>query len=80
MMKKRDTGAVAKAWRIFNKHPKSPAEALAAAKRAGVNQHTPATQYQRWLHASAAQRKAKVDGSGSKKKDEKVASEAAARS
>ena len=58
---KRSSGAVAKAWVIFNKQPKAERkDLLAACERAGINVHTAKTQYQRWLHASKAERAAKV--------------------
>ena len=51
----------AKAWAIFNKHPNDRAEALAACAKAGINPSTAKTQWQRWLHASKAQRAAKAN-------------------
>jgi hypothetical protein len=60
---KRGSGAVAKAWAIFNKHPKSErAEVLVLCDKAGLNPHTSKTQYQRWLHASKSERTEKVNG------------------
>ena len=60
---KRSFGAVAKAWTIFNKHPKAErAEVLALCDKAGLNASTSKTQYQRWLHASPKQRIEKVNG------------------
>ncbi len=48
---KRGSGAVAKAWAIFNKHPKAERkDVLAACAKAGINPNTAKTQYQRWLH------------------------------
>jgi hypothetical protein len=61
---KRSSGAVAKAWKIFSKNPKDRAEALAAAAKAGINSSTAKTQWQKFLHASPAQRKAKLNGNG----------------
>lgn len=56
------SGAVAKAWAIFSKHPKERAAALAAAEKAGLNANTAKTQWQRFIHASPKQRAAKVAG------------------
>ena len=54
---KRSAGAVSKAWAIFNKNPKAERhEVLATCEKAGINPNTAKTQYQRWLHASKAQR------------------------
>jgi len=71
---KRSSGAVATAWKVFAK-AKDRAEALAAAAKAGVNPNTAKTQWQKWLHSSPAQRKAKLNGNGSSKKEEKKAAE-----
>jgi hypothetical protein len=68
---KRSNGAVAKAWAIFTKHSKDRAEALAAAEKAGINKFTAATQWQKFNHASPAERKAKLDGGSGKKKEGK---------
>jgi len=67
---KRSSGAVAKAWKIFNKQPKADRkDLLAACEKAGINSSTAKTQYQRWLHASKSERAAKVNGNGSEKKE-----------
>jgi len=59
---KRSSGAVAKAWVIFNKQPKAERKDLiAACEKAGINVHTAKTQYQRWLHASKTQRAVMVE-------------------
>jgi hypothetical protein len=69
---KRASGAVATAWKVFSKNPKAERkEQLEAAVKAGVNLNTAKTQYQLWLHASPKQRAEKVDGNGSKQKEEK---------
>lgn len=58
--KKRGSGAVAKAWAIFNRHPKVERQvALAACAKAGINPNTAKTQWQLWTHASKAERTAK---------------------
>ena len=78
-MKKRQAGAVTQAWKVFAKHPKERAEALAACEKAGINPNTAKTQWQRWLHSSPAERKTMV--SGNKKKEvKKTAQEVAAQS
>lgn len=53
---KRSNGAVAKAWKVFAKHPKDRAAALAAAEKAGINSSTAKTQWQKFLHSSPTQR------------------------
>lgn len=69
---KRSSGAVAKAWAIFNKQPKAERKDLiTACEKAGINLHTAKTQYQRWLHASKSERAAKVNDTGTKRKEEK---------
>ena len=46
---KRSSGAVAKSWEIFSKHPKAERkDVIALAVKAGINVHTAKTQYQRW--------------------------------
>lgn len=58
--KKSSSGAVAKAWTVFNKHPKAERhEVLAACAKAGINSNTAKTQYQLWAHASKTERAAK---------------------
>ena len=58
--KKSSSGAVAKAWTVFNKHPKAERhEVLALCEKAGLNPHTSKTQYQLWTHASKTERAAK---------------------
>jgi len=59
---KRSTGAVATAWKVFAKHSKDRAAALAAAAKAGVNPNTAKTQWQKFLHSSPKQRAEKVNG------------------
>jgi methylphosphotriester-DNA--protein-cysteine methyltransferase len=70
---KRSSGAVAKAWKIFSKNPEDRAAALAAAEKAGVNPNTAKTQWQKFLHSSPKQRAEKMNGNGSKKKEESAA-------
>lgn len=68
---KRSTGAVAKAWGVFNKQPKAERkDVIAACEKAGINSFTAKTQYQHWLHASPKQRAEKVNGNGGGKKKE----------
>ncbi len=44
-------GALAKAWEIFGKHPKAARkDAVAAAVKAGINESTARTQFQKWMH------------------------------
>jgi hypothetical protein len=44
-------GAVAKVWEIASKMPKADRkDVLAACAKAGINENTAKTQYQRWLH------------------------------
>ena len=75
---KRGSGAVAKAWSIFNKHPKAErAELLALCDKAGLNPHTAKTQYQRWVHASKSERAEKVNGEKAEKKNNGAAAAAA---
>jgi len=74
---KRAPGAVATAWKVFAKHPKDRAAALAAAAKAGVNTNTAKTQWQRFLHASPKQRAEKINGT---KKTEAKKEAAAAQS
>lgn len=55
--KTRSTGAVQKAWVIFEKHPKvGRAEMLALCTRAGLNENTAKTQYQVWRSSTKAER------------------------
>jgi hypothetical protein len=54
-------GAVAKAWAIFNRHPKAERkDQLAKAVAAGINLNTAKTQLQIWRHASPAERARRV--------------------
>jgi hypothetical protein len=74
--KRRSNGAVAKAWAIFNKHPKAERkEQLEAAAHAGINPSTAKTQFQRWKNAGKAEREKKLNGNGSKKEEKKTAAE-----
>jgi methylphosphotriester-DNA--protein-cysteine methyltransferase len=70
---KRSSGAVATAWKIFAKHPKDRAAALAAAEKAGVNPNTAKTQWQRFLHASPKQRAEKMNDNGNKEEKKPAA-------
>lgn len=72
---KRSSGAVARAWAIFSKHPKNRAEALAAAAKAGINPHTAATQWQRFTHSTPKQRTEKVNGTKKSEKKQEVAAQ-----
>lgn len=49
--KPRKDGAVAKVWEIANDMPKAARkDVIAACVKAGINENTAKTQYQRWLH------------------------------
>lgn len=54
-------GAVAKVWEIASSMPKAERkEVLAACAKAGINENTAKTQYQRWLHRGDKKASAKV--------------------